>query len=85
MPPAGRRPVLFRNLRLAAVDESGAIHPTVLGLLLFSSEPDRFLTGAYVDVAVYDGPEPDADRLRQSSTTRGGCATPPGRCLLHSC
>jgi predicted HTH transcriptional regulator len=54
-----------------AVDESGTSHPTVLGLLLFSSEPDRFLAGAYVDLAVYDGPEPDADRQIDAKTVRG--------------
>jgi predicted HTH transcriptional regulator len=47
------------------------VHPTVLGLLLFSAEPDRFLPGAYVDLAVYDAVEPDADRQVDAKIVRG--------------
>ncbi|MCP3961689.1 MAG: hypothetical protein GY719_27935 [bacterium] len=65
------RQQLLRNLRITAQDESGAEHPTVLGLLLFAEEPDRFLPGAYVDIAVYDAPEPDADRQVDAKTFRG--------------
>lgn len=65
------REQLLQNLRLTAADESGAVHPTVLGLLLFSVEPDRFLPGAYLDIAVYAAPEPDADRQVDAKTVRG--------------
>jgi len=62
---------LLRNLRLLAADESGELHPTVLGLLVFSSTPERWITGAYVDLAVYSGSEPDADRQVDAKIFRG--------------
>ncbi len=62
---------LLRNLRLAALDEAGDAHPTVLGLLLFSARPDRWLTGAFVDLAVYSGSEPDADEQVDAKTLHG--------------
>ncbi len=62
---------LLQNLRLTADDEAGATHPTALGLLLFSAEPERYLPGAYLDLAVYDVPEPDADHQVDAKTVRG--------------
>jgi ATP-dependent DNA helicase RecG len=64
----GRR---LENLKFVATDESGTSHPTGLGLLLFSPEPDRWVSGAYVDLVVYDGPEPDADRQKDAKQVRG--------------
>ena len=65
------REQLLRNLRLMAVDEAGTPHPTALGLLLFSSSPESWITGAYVDVAVYSGREPDAVDQVDAKTLRG--------------
>jgi len=62
---------LLENLKLLAADESGTPHPTGLGLLLFSPEPHRWVSGAYVDLAVYAGPEPDADRQKDAKQLRG--------------
>jgi predicted HTH transcriptional regulator len=62
---------LLQNLKLAAPDETGNLHPTCLGLLLFSSRPERWISGAYVDIAVYDGPEPDADRQKDAKVISG--------------
>lgn len=62
---------LLQNLRLMATDESGARHPTALGLLFFCSQPERFLPGAYLDLAVYEGSEPDADRQVDAKAVRG--------------
>jgi predicted HTH transcriptional regulator len=62
---------LLQNLKLAAPDEIGNLHPTGLGLLLFSSEPERWISGAYIDIATYDAPEPDADRQRDAKIFRG--------------
>jgi ATP-dependent DNA helicase RecG len=62
---------LLQNLKLAAPDEIGNLHPTGLGLLLFSSRPDTWISGAYVDIAVYDGAEPDADRQRDAKVIHG--------------
>lgn len=64
----GRR---LENLKLLASDESGVLHPTPVGLLLFSAQPDRWISGAYVDVVVYGGQEPDADRQADAKTIRG--------------
>jgi predicted HTH transcriptional regulator len=62
---------LMQNLKLLAPDEAGGLHPTGLGLLLFSPEPHRWITGAYVDLAAYEAPEPDADRQKDAKTIRG--------------
>jgi predicted HTH transcriptional regulator len=62
---------LLQNLKLAAPDEIGHLHPTALGLLLFSSGPERWISGAYVDIAAYDAPEPDADRQKDAKLFRG--------------
>lgn len=66
--PAGQ---LMRNLKLLAADESGELHPTALGVLLFAPEPDRWISGAYVDIVVYDSPHPDAEHQRDAKTIRG--------------
>jgi ATP-dependent DNA helicase RecG len=64
-------PRLMQNLRLLGQDESGVAHPTAVGLLLFAAEPDRWIAGAYVDVVVYEGLEPDADRQKDAKTIKG--------------
>lgn len=51
---------LLQNLRLATADEAGTLRPTVAGLLLFSSRPDAYLPGAYVDLVTYGSPYADA-------------------------
>ncbi len=62
---------LLQNLKLASPGEAGGLHPTALGLLLFSSHPEQWINGAYIDLAVYDGLEPDADRQRDAKVIRG--------------
>ena len=62
---------LLQNLKLAAPDEISNLHPTGLGLLLFSSQPEKYISGAYLDIAVYDGAEPDADRQRDAKVIGG--------------
>lgn len=52
---------LLQNLKLVMADESGELHPTGLGLLLFCSAPDEFISGAYVDVVCYKGTDPEAN------------------------
>jgi len=44
---------------------------TGLGVLLFSTEPARWISRAYTDLAVYAGPEPDADRQKDAKQLRG--------------
>lgn len=62
---------LMQNLRIAASDEAHVVHPTGMGLLVFSREPGRWIPGAYVDLVVYEGHEPDADRQRDAKVFRG--------------
>ncbi len=62
---------LMQNLRVVANDEARALHPTGMGLLLFSREPGRWIQGAYVDLVVYQGNEPDADRQTDAKAFRG--------------
>jgi predicted HTH transcriptional regulator len=49
----------FINIKLLSRDETNQRHPTALGLLLFSSRPDQWITGAYVDIVMYYDTEPD--------------------------
>lgn len=47
-------PQLLLNLKLVIKNEDGALLPTNLGMLLFSENPDKWLNGAFIDIAVYD-------------------------------
>jgi ATP-dependent DNA helicase RecG len=62
---------LLQNLKLAVQDETGTLHPTGLGLLLFSSRPDRWIAGAFVDLVVYGGTVPDADTQKDAKNIHG--------------
>jgi len=62
---------LLLNLHLASADESGAVHPTALGVLFFASRPDDQLAGAYVDIAAYRGTVADADQQRDAKAVHG--------------
>lgn len=68
-----RAPVsrLLRNLKLVADDELGTVRPTTLGLLMFCTEVQEYLRGAWVDVVVYSGMRPDADQQRDSKRITG--------------
>ena len=46
--------------KLVAVSEEQA-HPTHLGVLLFSEQPDFFIPSAYIDVALYTHDAPDGN------------------------
>lgn len=62
---------MLRNQSLVAEDESGGLHPTVVGLLLFGRTPRTFLDGAYVDLVVYDSHVADADHQRDAKQFDG--------------
>lgn len=62
---------LLANLKVLAEDEVGHLHPTLLGLLFFSPEPERFLPGAYVDVTLYRSDVPDVGFRVDTRTFRG--------------
>ena len=50
-----------------AVDVEERVLPTCVGVLLFAEEPERFLPGAYIDLAFYTRDEPEGnavDRMR---------------------
>ena len=47
--------VLLSKLAMAAQDEQGVWRPTVAGLLMASTEPQRFLRGAIVQAVAYVG------------------------------
>lgn len=46
--------------KLAAVLDSG-VTPTYLGVLLFAEQPERYIYGAYIDLAVYTHDTPDGN------------------------
>lgn len=62
---------LLQNLKLIVADESGELHPTGLGLIIFSSTPDEFISGAYVDLVCYSGVHPDANEQVDAKVFRG--------------
>ncbi len=62
---------LLQNLKLVMVDEGGELHPSGLGLLLFSSAPDQFIPGAYIDLVCYSGPDLDTNQQIDAKVFRG--------------
>lgn len=59
---------LLRNLKLATEDEVMQLHPSNLGILLFTERPDTWLNDAFIDVAAYthdiaDGNTADARKV----------------------
>ena len=62
---------LLQNLKLVMADESGELHPTGLGLLLFCSSPAQFISGAYIDLVCYRGTVPDANQQVDTKAFRG--------------
>ncbi len=62
---------LLENLKLATTDEAGELRPTALGILLFSSRPAQYLSGAYVDIVAYRGSQPDADNQLDAKEIHG--------------
>lgn len=62
---------LLQNLKLMVADESGALRPTGLAVLLFSSTPHTWITGAYVDLVVYGSTDPDANFQRDAKEIQG--------------
>ncbi len=48
--------------KLAAVLDSG-VTPTYLGVLLFAEQPERYIYGAYIDLAVYTHDTPDGNTV----------------------
>jgi len=61
----------LQNLKLAAKNEEGGLHPTALGLLMFSTRPSAYVPGAYVDIALYHGTEPDAAYQKDARVIEG--------------
>ena len=64
-PPDDWRKTLIAHKLAVEVDDR--VLPTCVGLLLFAEQPEQFLPGAYVDLALYTHDEPDgnaADRKR---------------------
>ncbi|BDG60950.1 AlbA family DNA-binding domain-containing protein [Caldinitratiruptor microaerophilus] len=57
-PPEDVTPELLRKLR-ATVSEQGRVYPTVAGILLFTTQPDRFLPNARIRCARFKGTTTD--------------------------
>lgn len=54
-------PQLLANFKLAMKDDEGHWHPTNLGILLFCEQPNKWLDGAFVDIAAYTGTMADGN------------------------
>jgi len=61
----------FKNIKILTNDEANQLYPTALGLLLFSSRPDQWITGAYIDIVMYYGLEVDINHQEDSKTFYG--------------
>jgi len=59
---------LLANLKLA-IDVDSEWRLTHLGVLLFTDQPNRFLSGAFVDLAVYDHPVADGNTVDSRKIT----------------
>ena len=57
-PDAWRETLIAHKL---AVEVENRVFPTCVGILLFAEQPERFLPGAYVDLALYTHDVPDGD------------------------
>lgn len=57
------RDELLTKLAMARRDEDGVVRPSVAGVLLGTSEPQRWLSNAYIQAVAYQGaqPRPDSD------------------------
>ncbi len=54
---------LLANLKLAVHEEGRPWRPSNVGVLLFSDQPEAYLPGSYIDVAVYDHDVADGNTL----------------------
>ena len=54
--------------KLAATSEVGAT-PTHLGILLFAKQPEQYISGAYIDLAVYNYDIPDGNTVDSRQIT----------------
>ena len=54
--------------KLAAIAEGGAT-PTHLGILLFAVQPEQYISGAYIDLAVYNHDIPDGNTVDSRQIT----------------
>ncbi|MBF0450278.1 MAG: putative DNA binding domain-containing protein [Candidatus Magnetomorum sp.] len=62
---------LLQNMKILTQDEAGALYSTGMGLLLFSNNPDKWISGAYVDIVHYRSIEPDIDNQVDTKTISG--------------
>jgi len=61
----------LENIRLLSKDEDNQIYPTALGLLLFTKKPDQWIKGAYIDIVMYYGLEPNIDQQADTKSIYG--------------
>ena len=54
--------------KLAAISDMGAT-PTHLGILLFAEQPEQYIYGAYIDLAVYNHDIPDGNTVDSRQIT----------------
>lgn len=52
----------LENLKILARDEREELHPSVAGLLVFGARPTDHISGAFIDLVVYEGKVPNADK-----------------------
>src|SRR5215210_5022207 len=64
-------PVDYLRLHHGIVDIDGLPVPTVTGILVFASAPERFLSASGIDIAQFTGPTPRSTGLRFMEQVRG--------------
>lgn len=69
VPPQSSDPqgILLSKLAMAAQDEQEVWRPTVAGLLMASSHPHQYLSGAYIQAVAYSGTDvvPEGEKIYQ--------------------
>ncbi len=64
-------PVEYLRLYHGVVDVDGTPIPSVAGILVFASAPERFLSASGIDIAQFSGPAPRSTDLRFMEQIRG--------------
>ena len=77
-------PVDYLRLHHGIVDIDGLPVPTVTGILVFASAPERFLSASGIDIAQFTGPTPRSTGLRFMEQVRGPLLGAIDRTVIHA-
>jgi predicted HTH transcriptional regulator len=59
----------LEKLKLISLDEDGAAHPTISGILMASESPERYISNAYIQAVCYMGDDCNSSQLDAQDIT----------------